>query len=177
MSEADTTVSHMVDDDSRSYCSNCDSVEFYWEDYRDPQTAVDRAVDALEQAAYKGPYRVRDPYKRGTMRGQFRAILEYAEQGQLRPVDEVKRIRRPTWTTMYELRWPDIRVTEVKDGRKRFVDVEMRLLEVETSQRPCEALGLRAFEKKTEGSEAEIRHWQNQEIDGANAQYLALLRP
>ena len=163
------------DPDRTSYCSSCGHVTFYWERYEDAGTAVDRAVDALAAAATWGPGRLKDPWQLGVMRGEFRAVLEAAEEGGLAPVDEVKRIRRPTRATMFEFRWPRIRVAELRDGTKRFVDIEMRLLEVETRSRPCEALGLRAFEKQTWGGAEAVRDRQNQEIDAADRDFVRLL--
>ena len=49
------------DPDRTSYCSSCGRVTFYWERYEDAGTAVDRAVDALAEAAtWGGTEAVRD---------------------------------------------------------------------------------------------------------------------
>ena len=158
-----------------SYCASGTTVTFHWRRYDHTSRAIDEALDSLEEAVFGKEGRLRNPYMVGTARGVFRAILERAEIGALEDPDEVRRIVRPTPGRMFEFRWNDIVVLEMHAGVQRRLTVPVRLLEIEASIRPNEALGLRAFEKDTAGSPDEIRVAQNHEIDLASRAFTALI--
>ena len=156
----------MTYSDSTSCCSAGYPVAFYWHACHTQGQHLDQAVDALTEIVYRPANRLANPFQRAALRGEFRAVLEAAQAGELVPVDEVKLIQSPSFGTLYELRWNDLRVTETDgNGHRRYCDVMVRLIESEDPHsRPFTAVGLHVFEKQLGSSEYETRELQNNEI-------------
>lgn len=155
--------------DSTSCCSSGNSVGFYWHGCQQRGQHVAAAVDAADSVLYSSGNRLRHPFTATLIRGEVRALLEVAQEGQLNPVDEVKAIQSPSFSRLYEFRWNDLEVQERDEtGQHRRIKCHLRLIESEDpSRRPFTAVGLHIFEKRVDGTSAQVRAWQNHEIQRA----------
>lgn len=150
-------------------------VAFYWVDNpsTDEDDHLDQAVDTLFEAIRHAGVRLWTPWNTPLLKAEFRNRLKKASRGELEPPDELKPVGdgRPS---IYEIRWSEIEVHERPDGDgpHRFKKIEVRLLHGEPLELSLALLGLHAHEKRTDGTDEEIKRAQDAEIERAKAIYL-----
>lgn len=154
--------------DSPSRCSGPGTPTFRWYGYPvcmpgddNVQVAVNRLLEAVS-----GGDRVWNPYAKGLVRSEFKKRIEKAERGQLVPVDEVKPVEVWNPPPLYEIRWPDIHVTErSKDGIQTYLTVQVRMYHSEPAQEPEFFIGHHVHEKRLDVDD--INAAQQEEIQAA----------
>jgi ribosomal protein S10 len=139
---------------------------FYWR-FCAEDDHITAAVNALCDVARGDGDRVWRPIPLAMAKREFRIRLELATQGKLREPQQVKGVRRGTEVRLGEMRWSAITVPEVRDGHDRGVQVQVRLYYAEPDGYGRVILGLHCHEKRTDGTESEVRVWQDEEIDKA----------
>lgn len=145
--------------------------DFKWRYCTSPDH-VEAAVDALMNAVKAAESRLWNPYNERYTRGSFRNRIKLAERGELKPPKEVKRVRSGTPAfVLYEIRWSDIKVIERREDGMEQKRIDARLYYVEPPNVGLMLLGLHCHEKRVDGTPAEIREWQDAEIDKAENLY------
>lgn len=135
--------------DSPSRCSQGALLQFRWWGY--PPCSDDDHIAAAVAALFAAvspPGRVWNPWSSSMARAEFKRRLEKAVRGQLKPVDEVKPVDVAQPPPMYEIRWQDIAVANLRDdGSQEFGKVVVRLYHSEPPSVPDYFIGHHAHEK------------------------------
>lgn len=145
---------------------------FYWRFGCGPDY-IEEAVEALMKAIDRPQRLPGNPYADRMTRAEFRGRINKAEQGKLRPPDEIGPVREGIpEVRLFEIRWPGVRVLERDpvDGSpsaRHELRVEVRLYYAEPPQFGQIILGLHCHEKSVKGSKDDVRNAQDAEIDQA----------
>ena len=161
--------------DRASLTQSGQAVAFYWrnEPSLDKDTHINAAVEALVKAADGDDRRVSsNPYLLADAKGAFTSRLKRLTRGGLKPIEEVRALRRPR-SPLFEVRWQNVRGrTKTDDGTYAHADILLRMIFAEPPELGDAALGLHAHEKiVVEGDEQDTRHLQDMEIDHAERLY------
>lgn len=123
---------------------------------------VETAVGVLFSAVSRDG-RVWNPFAAQMTRSEFKRRLQKAEQGKLRPVDEVKPVDVRNPPPLYEIRWQGINVTSLaSDGTQTFGEVAVRMYHSEPEAVPGHFVGHHAHEKDIDA--ADVNAAQQAEI-------------
>lgn len=159
----------------RSLTQSGQAVNFYWryEPSQDEEDHIKAAVEALVKAADGDDRRVSsNPFLLADAKGRFRSRLKLLTRGGLKPVEEVRALKRPR-SPLFEVRWQNVRGrTKTDDGTYTHADILLRMIFAEPPELGDAALGLHAHEKiVVEGDKQETKRLQDMEIDHAARLY------
>lgn len=117
-------------------------------------------------AAVAAPGRVWNPFAAQMVKSEFKSRILKAQQGRLRPVDEVKPVDVINPPPLYEIRWQGISVTtRNSDGTQVFGEALVRMYHSEPLTAPGHFIGHHAHEKKIDVPDVNTE--QQQEIKTA----------
>ena len=133
-----------------SVCSQGIPIDYYWWDCPKANNAthISATVDALVHAVKANPsYQWTNQYQEIYVRGLFKSVLDLACKGQLAPIDQVKSVDGAYPAELFEIRWNNIPVSVMANGRQRRDVALLRLFYGETEHVSFMAVGLYAWEK------------------------------
>lgn len=130
-----------------SNCSSGVAVDLYWR-YCTAESQ-DEHIDAMVAALFGvlcGEHRRWSPPAAAHTKARFRWLINKAARGEVVPVDEVKPIRGGL-ESLFELRWNNIDVLEVKGEQRTYLRTGVRLIHAEPMEISVGMVGLLAHEK------------------------------
>lgn len=130
-----------------SNCSSGVEVDLYWRQCNAPEleSHIDRIVDEVFETLKK-PGRAWNPWKEEVIKGSIESLISRAASGNLEPVDHVKSLRNGIGD-LFEIRFSNLHVTEIRNKIAVDVKTHARLIHVEPIKISVGAIGLLAFEK------------------------------
>lgn len=139
-----------------SRCTTKNKVALTWIDYF--QSDHNSSIE-LEQWFASLPELVREVFE-----GQIEALRDLASKGEIGPLDETKLkpvVRHPE---LFELRW------RFKHSKKK---TNVRQYHGEPSSAPDKLVATHRHIKRTDGTDEEVKTWQNQEMAHAKLRYVS----
>ncbi len=141
---------------------------FYWR-YCAEQDHIAAAVRDLFKAVQGDGDRLWSPQLKALTKREFKNKLVRATKGTLRVPHQVKGVRRGSEIRLGEIRWSGLTAVERRGGHERGLQLQARLYYAEPDGYGLVILGLHCHEKCTDGTDAEVKAWQDEEIDKALA--------
>lgn len=157
-----------------SRCCKGVRLDFIWycDEPSQSHAAVDSVLREFEIVMHR-PGLLWSPYSWPMARAEFRKVLLRGMEGDLKPVDHVKKIDPRHNEFLFEIRWPVPALEQLEDGTRVHRDVLVRFYHGEPAELDFTFVGVHLHEKViVPGDDAATNRLQNIEIEVAISRYL-----